>query len=132
MDVQCVPCDYDPVFEVQVRSERFKFNASHFVAFRGFRERLHGHNYTVGVRVFGPLSPDDGYVLDFGDVKKTVRGVRDAQRAVPVPASAVDAGHPRRWAQRRAHGRGRRLFSIPLGDCAMLPIVHSTAEELAR
>ena len=41
-EVQCVPCDYDPVFEVQVRSERFKFNASHFVAFRGFRERLTG------------------------------------------------------------------------------------------
>ncbi|KAH8055546.1 6-pyruvoyl tetrahydrobiopterin synthase [Aureococcus anophagefferens] len=99
--MQCVPCDYDPVFEVQVRSERFKFNASHFVAFRGFRERLHGHNYTVGVRVFGPLSPDDGYVLDFGDVKKTL--------------TAEDGA----------------FFSIPLGDCAMLPIVHSTAEELA-
>ena len=65
----------EPVFEVQVRSERFKFNAAHFVAFRGYRERLHGHNYTVGVRVFGPVSPVDGYVLDFGDVKKTVRSV---------------------------------------------------------
>ena len=46
---------------------------AHFVAFKGFRERLHGHNYTVGVRVFGPLSEGDGYVLDFGDVKKAPR-----------------------------------------------------------
>ncbi|KAJ8601070.1 hypothetical protein CTAYLR_004510 [Chrysophaeum taylorii] len=57
---------------VCVRSERFKFNAAHFVAFRGFRERLHGHNYTVGVRLVGPLG-GDGYVMDFGEVKKMVR-----------------------------------------------------------
>ena len=35
-----------PKYEVQVKSERFKFNAAHFVAFPGYRERLHGHNYT--------------------------------------------------------------------------------------
>ena len=64
-----------PKYEVQVKSERFKFNAAHFVAFPGYRERLHGHNYTCSVRVFGPLSERDGYVLDFGDVKKATRRV---------------------------------------------------------
>ena len=64
-----------PKYEVQVKSERFKFNAAHFVAFPGYRERLHGHNYTCSVRVFGPLSEHDGYVLDFGDVKKATRRV---------------------------------------------------------
>ena len=28
-----------PKYEVQVKSERFKFNAAHFVAFPGYRER---------------------------------------------------------------------------------------------
>ena len=67
-----------PKYEVQVKSERFKFNAAHFVAFPGYRERLHGHNYTCSVRVFGPLSENDGYVLDFGDVKKATRRVCEA------------------------------------------------------
>ena len=131
-EVQCVPCDYDPVFEVQVRSERFKFNASHFVAFRGFRERLHGHNYTVGVRVFGPLSPDDGYVLDFGDVKKTVRGVCEALNErflCPCRSDVLDIRDAGPNVELTAEDGA--FFSIPLGDCAMLPIVHSTAEELA-
>ena len=131
-EVQCVPCDYDPVFEVQVRSERFKFNASHFVAFRGFRERLHGHNYTVGVRVFGPLSPDDGYVLDFGDVKKTVRGVCETLNErflCPCRSDVLDIRDAGPNVELTAEDGA--FFSIPLGDCAMLPIVHSTAEELA-
>ena len=40
-----------------------------FVAFPGFRERLHGHNYAVSVRLRGEVSARDGYVLDFGDIK---------------------------------------------------------------
>lgn len=35
-------------FSVEVKSEDFKFGCGHFVAFQNFRERLHGHNYTVG------------------------------------------------------------------------------------
>jgi 6-pyruvoyl-tetrahydropterin synthase len=40
-------------FEVFVGKEDFKFSAAHFVAFDGFRERLHGHNYQVAVRLKG-------------------------------------------------------------------------------
>lgn len=35
--------------------EDFKFSSSHFVAFDGFRERLHGHNYTCAVRLKGEV-----------------------------------------------------------------------------
>ena len=31
--------------------EKFKFNAAHFIAYKGFREMLHGHNYKVGVKI---------------------------------------------------------------------------------
>lgn len=33
--------------------EDFKFNCSHFIAFEGFRERLHGHNYRISIKVIG-------------------------------------------------------------------------------
>ncbi|CAN0414175.1 unnamed protein product, partial [Laminaria digitata] len=44
------------LFEVFVGKEDFKFSSSHFVAFDGFRERLHGHNYTCTVRLKGEVS----------------------------------------------------------------------------
>ena len=50
-------------YEIYVSRESFKFNAAHFIAYRGFRERLHGHNYRVSVRLRGPVGPD-GYVVD--------------------------------------------------------------------
>jgi hypothetical protein len=42
---------YLEAYSVYVAKADFKFNAAHFVAYKGFRERLHGHNYTVGVRL---------------------------------------------------------------------------------
>lgn len=46
------------------------------MAYKGFRERLHGHNYTVGVRLLGSNQiQHDGYVLDFGDVKTVTKKV---------------------------------------------------------
>mmetsp|Transcript_36644 Transcript_36644/g.113393 ORF Transcript_36644/g.113393 Transcript_36644/m.113393 type:complete len:197 (+) Transcript_36644:214-804(+) len=131
MSCQC--CNgHAPVFEVQVRSERFKFNAAHFVAFKGFRERLHGHNYTVGVRVFGPLSEGDGYVLDFGDVKKATRSVCEKlNERFLCPCASDVLTVTRNGPNVEISCEDGSKFSIPEADCAMLPIVHSTAEELA-
>jgi len=38
-----------------VAKEDFKFSSSHFVAFDGFRERIHGHNYSCSVRLRGEV-----------------------------------------------------------------------------
>eukprot|EP01033_Poteriospumella_lacustris_P021447 gene21447-15922_t len=40
-------------FEVFVSKADFKFNCAHFIVFEGFRERLHGHNYQMSVKVTG-------------------------------------------------------------------------------
>src|SRR5512144_1863735 len=61
-------------FRVHVTKDFLKFNAAHFIAYKGFREALHGHNYRVSVEVEGALG-DDGYVLDFGVVKDVARRV---------------------------------------------------------
>ncbi|EJK69873.1 hypothetical protein THAOC_08829, partial [Thalassiosira oceanica] len=63
-------------FEIYVKKDTFKFNAAHFVAYPGFRERLHGHNYLVAVKLIGNSRiGNDGYVLDFGAVKSVTRDV---------------------------------------------------------
>lgn len=40
--------------------------------------RLHGHSFRVRVTVRGPLDPQLGWVMDFGDVKRACAGVHDA------------------------------------------------------
>lgn len=61
-------------YEVYVHSPDMKFSCAHFVAYEGFRESLHGHNYTVSIRMGGALG-SDGYVLDFADIKKKGREI---------------------------------------------------------
>ena len=61
-------------FSLNVVKAYFKFNAAHFIAYKGFREKLHGHEYQVGVRLVGSDTVnDDGYVMDFGEIKAAVR-----------------------------------------------------------
>ncbi|MBS2963838.1 6-carboxytetrahydropterin synthase QueD [Actinocrinis puniceicyclus] len=38
--------------------------------------RLHGHSYRVIVHVDGPIEPDTGWVMDFGDLKTAFEPVR--------------------------------------------------------
>src|SRR5713101_2953087 len=75
-------------FSIYVAKENLKFSAAHFIAYPGFREPLHGHNYQVGVRVEGRLA-DIGYVLDFGLIKKLTKEIVDRldERTI-IPANS--------------------------------------------
>jgi len=141
---------YATNFEVYVSKPDFKFNAAHFVAYKGFRERLHGHNYTVGVRLLGSRHISyDGYVLDFGDVKKVVKvickrlnerfllpmetdvidiTIVDAENGNEVDYNVGDETKGKNVIQLTEDGS---KFVMPLDDCAILPIVHATVEELS-
>ena len=83
-------------YSVVVAKDYLKFAAAHFIAYPGFREPLHGHNYQVSVRVEAELGPD-GYVLDFGLVKRVAqalceeldeRVLRAGARATASPSAA--------------------------------------------
>jgi len=39
--------------------------------------RLHGHSYRVDVHVTGPIDPQRGWVMDFGDIKRAVTPLLD-------------------------------------------------------
>ena len=124
-----------PRYEVYVGSgDRFKFTAAHFIAFKGYRERLHGHNYTVAVRVAGnaEVGPD-GYVVDFGDIKRVVIALckeLNEHFLLPANGDAVDMElvGGKEWHLVCEDGT---KFVMPKNDVAVLPIAHSSAEELA-
>ena len=118
-------------FNVFVGKEDFKFNAAHFVAFRGYRERLHGHNYHVAVRLTGQVR-GDGYVVDFGDVKKATRKIckeLNEHFICPCHSDVLQIATEERQLSIRCEDG--TFFSFPEADCVQLPIAHSTAEELA-
>ena len=119
-------------FSVHVAKENLKFSAAHFIAYPGFREALHGHNYQVGVRVEGDLA-GTGYVVDFGLIKKLTKEIVDRlDEHTIIPAKSdcmvierIDGGRIRVRYENDE-------FVFPAGDVFLAPIVHSSAEELAR
>jgi 6-pyruvoyl-tetrahydropterin synthase len=119
-------------FSIHVAKENLKFSAAHFIAYRGFREPLHGHNYQVGVRVEGNLT-GTGYVIDFGLIKKLTKEIvdridehtiiparSDCLKIEPLPGEKIRVTY------------NQDEFVFPRADVFLAPIVHSSAEELAR
>jgi len=118
-------------YQVFVSKDYFKFNAAHFMAYPGFRERLHGHNYRVSVRIEGQLGAD-GYVLDFGEIKKATKRICDEMdERLIVPMKSDVLRIERIDGQVGIVTEDGARFSIPESDCVLLPIAHSSAEDLA-
>jgi len=118
-------------FRVHVSKDYLKFSAAHFIAYPGFRERLHGHNYRVSITVHGHLGTQ-GYVVDFGIVKKIARRVcerLDERVLIPAASDCLEIGEDGVSLVLRYE---QDEFRFPLGDVVRLPIVHSSVEELAR
>ena len=118
-------------YRVEVSSDHLRFAAAHFIAYPGFREPLHGHNYQMSVRIEAALGPD-GYVLDFGLVKRVAEGLcreLTERTVLPTLSDCLEVTQ---------HGESVRVvtadggrFEFPAADCVLLPIVHSSAEEIA-
>jgi 6-pyruvoyltetrahydropterin/6-carboxytetrahydropterin synthase len=118
-------------YRVVVEKEYLKFSAAHFIAYKGFREPLHGHNYQVSVTIEGEVG-SDGYVLDFGIVKQVTKKVceeLDERILVPARSDCLTIGHEGPSVVLVYEDGARFLF--PATDCVLLPIVHASAEELA-
>jgi len=120
-----------PRYSVVVSKDYLKFAAAHFMAYPGFREALHGHNYQVSVRIEAALGPD-GYVLDFGLVKRVAKALcdeLDERFVVPAESDCLRVTASADSVEVITETGDR--FVVPAKDCAVLPIVHSSAEELA-
>lgn len=118
-------------FKVHVTKDYLKFSAAHFIAYKGFREALHGHNYRLSVEVEGDLG-SQGYVLDFGVLKEIARDLcSQLNEKMLVPADSDCLQIEQRDGQCHLRYEDER-FSFPCSDVVLLPIVHTSAEELAR
>ena len=119
-------------FSVHVAKENLKFSAAHFIAYPGFREPLHGHNYQVGVRIEGRLA-GTGYVIDFGLIKALTKEIvdrLDERMIIPANSDCLKIETLPGAKVRITYENDEFLF--PASDVFLAPIVHSSAEELAR
>jgi 6-pyruvoyltetrahydropterin/6-carboxytetrahydropterin synthase len=121
-------------YSIRLEKEQHVFSAAHFITFAGnVCERLHGHNYGVAVEIFGPLD-ENQYVVDFIAVRDELKNLTDEldhRVLLPDrhPLIKVTADEKEVTAVFTPDGR-RWIF--PRGDCAILPVVNTTAELLAQ
>lgn len=120
------------VFSVSIGKEQLRFTAAHFIAFRGFREPLHGHTYRVAVTVSGPVGAD-GYVVDFLVLKRIAEEECDKLHFATLLPERSDC------LMIRTDGESVEVdcedgarFRFPRADVRLLPIVHSSSEEIAQ
>ncbi len=67
--------------EIVELTHSFSFEAAHSLprAPEGHKcRRLHGHSFRVDVVVRGEVDEEEGWLIDFGEIKEAVRPLRDA------------------------------------------------------
>jgi 6-pyruvoyltetrahydropterin/6-carboxytetrahydropterin synthase len=122
----------EPTFRVDVTKESFVFSAAHFITFADrICERLHGHNYGVRVAVEGPLD-GNRYVVDFIALRDAVMEQTQAwDHHVLLPQNHETIAVRTEGNEVIATFEDRR-WVFPKEDCQILPLINTTAEELAR
>jgi 6-pyruvoyl-tetrahydropterin synthase len=108
----------------------FQFSAAHSGLHGGQFEPLHGHTYTVGLRLRGEVGAC-GMLADFTLVKKALR-----EAIAPLRRRTLMPAHPPGGSCRTRDGQvliecGGTRFSFPAAHVVLLPVANTTTEEIA-
>lgn len=119
-------------FRVEVAKEQFVFSAAHFITFAGdICERIHGHNYGVKVMVEGPLD-ENRYVVDFIALRDAVlTETQSLDHHVILPQDHPEIKVTQDATETTVRFRERR-WVFPNEDAVIMPVINTTAEEIAR
>jgi 6-pyruvoyltetrahydropterin/6-carboxytetrahydropterin synthase len=119
-------------FSIKVYKQYFNFASSHFMIFEnGTREPLHGHNYRVQVKGEAPNLAGD-MVFDFLDIKPIVREVCDSlDHKLLIPKDNDKLKIHTENKNYVITTPDESVFSIPMSDVLLLPILNTSAERIA-
>ena len=125
----------DERFHVSLEKDNLVFSAAHFITFDGnVCEQLHGHNYRVKCKVFGPLD-ENGYVIDFialRDALMAIIATLDHRMLLPTDHSQIVVSPEEPESNEVLVRFEQKRWIFPLEDCVLLPIANTTAELLAK
>lgn len=107
-----------------------RFSAAHFIPGDWKCSRLHGHDYSISIKISGNLN-NDSYFLDFSEVKSKLREIADyLDHKVLIPELNESM-------KIEPNGNnlivkvGDKEYSFPKDECRLVPIKDSTAECLS-
>lgn len=119
-------------FRVRVTKDHLVFSAAHFITFAGgICERLHGHNWRVAAEIWGPLDQNQ-YVYDFIALRDGLQKIVDRldhRMLLPDSHPKIQVLHHEDEIEARFE---MRRWVFPAEECIVLPVVNTTAEEIAR
>ncbi|MFN8846545.1 MAG: 6-pyruvoyl trahydropterin synthase family protein [Bdellovibrionales bacterium] len=121
---------------LHLSKQKFKFSSGHFLIFDKTRaEKLHGHNYSVKVKLKSSANQDlgtSGYLVDFSEIKKIIQESLDLwDEHVLLPAQHPDMKFSQKGKNLEVHFRDR-FYSFPQNEVHLLPTVNTSVEELSR
>lgn len=115
---------------IEIGGGPFVFSAAHAGLHDGEFEPLHGHTFTVTVRLTGTVD-ETAMLTDFHLVKTALAGViAPLRRRTLMPGRAREVTY--RFEDEQIFIEcGRKRFSLPAADVTVLPLVNTTTEALA-
>ncbi len=126
-----MPSSKEPDYCVSLEKDNLVFSAAHFITFNGdVCEQLHGHNYRVKCKVFGPLD-ENGYVIDFIALRDTLMEIiakLDHRTLLPTKHPKIKVVTQDEEIVVRFE---KKRWVFPREDCVLLEIANTTAELLA-
>lgn len=118
------------VTTIEIEGGQFAFSAAHAGLHDGKFEPLHGHTFTVTLRLVGELD-GTGMLTDFHLVKQALAEViAPLKRRTLMPAKAAGITCWHEDGQVFIEGGGKR-FSLPSRDVSLLPVVNTSTEAIA-
>jgi 6-pyruvoyltetrahydropterin/6-carboxytetrahydropterin synthase len=117
-------------FAVDVYPGQLHFNAAHFITFGGTCENLHGHNFHARLQAQGSNN-SDAFVVDFVLLNRLAAAIcTQLNDKVLLPGRSDEVTLQEEGGQIHVSSCGKR-FTLPAGNCAVLPVRNTTAEMLA-
>jgi 6-pyruvoyl-tetrahydropterin synthase len=115
---------------IEINGAPFEFSAAHAGLHDGQFEPLHGHTYTVGLRLHGDAGTA-GMLTDFRMIKQALR-----EAIAPLRRRTLMPQHPPGGSCRVEDGQvfiecGATRFSFPAAHVTLLPIANTATEAIA-
>ncbi len=114
--------------EIDGWSANIRFSSAHIIPEYNKCGRLHGHTYAIHAKIYGKPS-ENGIIVDFRLIKNILKSISetlDHRMLIPSESPIVKV-----LDDRVEIVNGGKIYIFPRGDCAILPVKSTSAENLA-
>jgi len=133
-----------------------RFSSAHIIPAHSSCGFIHGHSYFVDVEIEGDRSGEYDFVVDFKDVKNSVRSIckkLDHRVLIPINNKNMEFNGINHFEELDSNKSSasnelsvldfcnkdyvefsikNKDYKFPMEDCVLLPLKHSSAEELSQ